>query len=51
MWNPLQVSTYSQCTLGLIMHVCVILHNMIIYDERDADLDETYKIFDSRVGH
>jgi hypothetical protein len=40
------LSTYS-C---LIMRACVILHNMIVDDERDADLDETYEIVDSTVG-
>jgi hypothetical protein len=42
--------SYSQRTLGLIMRACVILHNMIIDDERDADLDETYETVDSTVG-
>jgi hypothetical protein len=27
--------SYSQRTLGLIMHACIIWHNMIIDDERD----------------
>jgi hypothetical protein len=39
-----------QPTLGLIMRACVILHNMIIDDDRDADLDETYKTVDSTIG-
>jgi hypothetical protein len=34
--------SYSQCTLGLIMHTYIILHNMIIDDERDGDYDENY---------
>jgi hypothetical protein len=34
--------SYSQCTLNLIMHACIILHNMIIDDERDGDYDENY---------
>jgi hypothetical protein len=42
--------SYSQHTLGLIMRACVILHNMIVDDECDADLDETYEIVDSTVG-
>ena len=42
--------SYSKRTLGLIMRACVILHNMIIDDERDADLDETHETVDSTVG-
>jgi hypothetical protein len=34
--------SYSQLTLGLIMRVCVILHNMIIDDERDGDYNLNY---------
>jgi hypothetical protein len=34
--------SYSQHTLGLIMHACIILHNMIINDERDGGYDENY---------
>jgi hypothetical protein len=33
---------YSQCTLNLIMCACIILHNMIIDDERDDDYDDNY---------
>jgi hypothetical protein len=33
---------YSQRTLGLIMHVCIILHNMIFNDEQDAVYDLNY---------
>jgi hypothetical protein len=32
------------------MCACVILHKMIIDDERDTDLDETYETVDSTVG-
>jgi hypothetical protein len=42
--------SYSQRTFGLIMRACVILHNMIIDDERDTDLDEIYEIVASNVG-
>jgi hypothetical protein len=34
--------SYSQHTLGLIMHACIILHNMIINDERDGGYNENY---------
>jgi hypothetical protein len=34
--------SYSQHILELIMPVCIILHNMIIDDERDGDYDENY---------
>jgi hypothetical protein len=34
--------SYSQRTLGLIMRACIILHDMIIDDERDDDYDENY---------
>jgi hypothetical protein len=33
---------YSQHTLGLIIHSCIILHNMIIDDERDNSYDDNY---------
>ena len=42
--------SYSQRTLALIMRACVILHNMIIDDERDFDLDEIYETVESNVG-
>jgi hypothetical protein len=32
----------SQRTLRLIMRACIILHNMIIDDERDGGYDENY---------
>lgn len=41
--------SYSAHTLELSC-VHVILHNMIINDECDACLDETYEIDDSIVG-
>jgi hypothetical protein len=34
--------SYSQHTLDLIMCVCIILHNMIIDDERDDSYDNNY---------
>jgi hypothetical protein len=40
---------YSQRTLGLIMRACIILHNIIIDDERDKGYDENYHTFTSVV--
>jgi hypothetical protein len=34
--------SYSQGTLGLIMRSCIILHNMIIYDECEGYFNENY---------
>jgi hypothetical protein len=34
--------SYSQRTLGLIMRSYIVLHNMIIDDERDGNYDENY---------
>jgi hypothetical protein len=34
--------SYFQRTLDLIMCACIILHNMIIDDERDNDYDDNY---------
>jgi hypothetical protein len=34
--------SYSQRILDLIMRACIILHNMIIDDERDDDYDDNY---------
>jgi hypothetical protein len=34
--------SYSQRTLDLIMHACIILYNMIIDDERDGSYDNNY---------
>ncbi|KAK1648083.1 hypothetical protein QYE76_065888 [Lolium multiflorum] len=42
--------SYSRRTLGLIMRACVILHNMIIDDERDTNLEDIYETIDSNVG-
>jgi hypothetical protein len=42
--------SYLQRTLGLIMRAYVILHNIIIDDERDTDLDEIYETVASNVG-
>jgi hypothetical protein len=36
--------SYSQHTLNLIMCDCIILHNMIIDDERDDGYDDNYHI-------
>jgi hypothetical protein len=33
---------YSQRTLELIIRACIILHNMIINDERDVVYDDNY---------
>jgi Plant transposon protein len=42
--------SYSQRTLGLIMRACVILHNMIIDDQRGGDFDENYQTVTTHVG-
>jgi len=42
--------SYSQRTLGLIMRACIILHNMIIDDERGGSFDENYETVTSFVG-
>jgi hypothetical protein len=43
-FNILDISdrSYSQHTLSLIMRACIILHNVIIDDERDVGYDENY---------
>jgi hypothetical protein len=43
-FNILAISgrSYSRRTLGLIIHVCIILHNMTIDDERGGSFDENY---------
>jgi hypothetical protein len=38
----IHICSYSQRTLDLIMRACIILHNIIIEDERDGDYDENY---------
>jgi hypothetical protein len=44
MFNILTIPdrSYSQCTLNLTLHACIILHNMIIDDERDDGYDKNY---------
>jgi hypothetical protein len=42
--------SYSQYTLGWIMHSYIILHNMIIDDERDGSFNENYHTITSVVG-
>ncbi|KAK1604089.1 hypothetical protein QYE76_027762 [Lolium multiflorum] len=42
--------SYSRRTLGLIMRACIILHNMIIDDERGTNLDNIYETVASNVG-
>lgn len=42
--------SYSQRTLGLIMRACIILHNMIIDDERGGSFDENYETVTSAVS-
>jgi hypothetical protein len=34
--------SYSQHIIDLIMRACIILHNMIIDDERDGGYDDNY---------
>jgi hypothetical protein len=45
----IHVRSYSQHTLGLIMRDCIILHNMIIDNERDDDYDDNYHTVTSIV--
>jgi hypothetical protein len=40
----------SQCTLELIMRACIILHNMIIDDERDGGYNKNYHTVTSIVA-
>jgi hypothetical protein len=41
--------SYSQRTLDLVIRACIILHNMIIDDERDGGYDDNYHIVTSVV--
>jgi hypothetical protein len=41
---------YSQRTIDLIICVCIILHNMIIDDERDDGYDKNYHTITSVVA-
>jgi hypothetical protein len=51
-FNILVISgrSYSQRTLDLIMCAYIILHNMIIDDERDGSYDENYHTVTSVVA-
>jgi hypothetical protein len=51
-FNKLAITdrSYSQHTLRLIMCACIILHNMIIDDERDNGYNENYHIVTSVVA-
>jgi hypothetical protein len=42
--------SYSKCTLDLIMCAYIILHNMIIDDERDGGYDDNYHTVTSVVA-
>jgi hypothetical protein len=42
--------SYSQRILDLIMRACIILHNMIIDDERDCDCDDNHHTVASVVA-
>jgi hypothetical protein len=42
--------SYSQYTLDLIMRACIILHNIIIDDERDDAYDDNYHTITSIVA-
>jgi hypothetical protein len=52
MFNILAIPdrSYSQRTLNLIMRAYIILHNMIIDDERDNDYDDNYHSVTSVVA-
>jgi hypothetical protein len=42
--------SYSQHIIDLIMRACIILHNMIIDDERDGGYDDNYHTVTSVVA-
>jgi hypothetical protein len=42
--------SYSRRTLDLIMCACIILHNMIIDNEKDGGYDDNYHIVTSVVA-
>jgi hypothetical protein len=42
--------SYSQRILYLIMCACIILHNMIIDDERDGGYDDNYHTITSIIA-
>jgi ATP-dependent phosphoenolpyruvate carboxykinase len=42
--------SYSQRILNLIMCACIILHNMILDDERDIGYDDNYHTVNSVVA-
>jgi hypothetical protein len=42
--------SYSQCILDLIMRAYIILHNMIIDDERDVGYNDNYHTVSSVVA-
>jgi hypothetical protein len=57
MWSVLRFNiltirdrSYSHRTLGLIMHACIILHNMITDDERDDGYNKNYHTVTSIVS-
>jgi hypothetical protein len=52
MFNILTISSrsYSQRTHDLIMRACIILHNIIIDDERDDGYDDNYYTVTSVVA-
>ncbi len=52
MFNILAIHSrsYSQRFFDLIMRACIILHNMIINDERDGGYDDNYHTVTSIVA-
>jgi hypothetical protein len=51
-FNILAISgrSYSQRIFNLIMRACIILHNMIIDDERDDGYDDNYHTVTSVIA-